>query len=85
MEFFNVTIATDDHNEDLVSVMQLKTRILESIRIRMLRKQKLSLLTLFLNNTPVWRGGESPTQERIYLEIGLVNDRTKRGKSKETV
>ena len=37
-EFFNVTIAMDDHNEDSVPVMQLKARILESIRMRMLRK-----------------------------------------------
>ena len=29
IEFFNVTIATDDHNEDSISVMQLKARILE--------------------------------------------------------
>ena len=38
MEFFNVTIAMDDHNEDSVSVLQLKAKILESIRIRMLKK-----------------------------------------------
>ena len=38
MEFFNVTIATDDHNDDSVSVLQLKAKILESIRIRMLKK-----------------------------------------------
>ena len=44
MEFFNVTIATDDHNEDSVSVMQLKARILESIRIRMLKTKTLSRL-----------------------------------------
>ena len=37
-EFLNVTIATDDHNEDSVSVMQLKPRNLESIRMIILRK-----------------------------------------------
>ena len=38
IKLFNVTIATDDHNEVSVSAIQLKARILESIRIRMLRK-----------------------------------------------
>ena len=31
MEFFNVTIATDDHNEDSVSVMQLKQEFSNAI------------------------------------------------------
>ena len=29
MEFFNVTVAMDDHIEDSISVMKLKARILE--------------------------------------------------------
>ena len=35
MEFFNVTIGVDDHNEDSDSVLRLKAKNLESIRIRM--------------------------------------------------
>ena len=36
MDFLDVTIATDDHNDDSVSVMHFKTRILVSRKIRML-------------------------------------------------
>ena len=38
MEFFNVTISMDAHNEDSFSVKKLKGRIPEYIRMRIIRK-----------------------------------------------